>query len=112
MPARSGTDLSTKSSQSRSTQLVERIGPSGHGHQRGFARALDVFAASTRPVHVSGGQSDAAQVPEPLHRRGGVSEVECVKQALGRDRAGQVQGPADVLLVDEAVGDRDGTTEA
>ena len=94
-----------------SVELVEGVGPAGEGHEERFAGPADLGAVAVLPVEVGGDGSDVGGVLLRGQHRRAEREVECFDEAIGRDLSGQVQRAADVLLVDEAVGQADPAAE-
>lgn len=63
------------------------------------------------PVEVGGDNPQAGAVPLRRQDRGAQGEVECGAESVWRDFAGEPERSADVLVVDEAVGQPDPAAE-
>ena len=84
----------------------------GHGHQEGFGGSFDGGSGSGAPVEVGGGQGESADAFLGADGGRGAGELQGAEQAIGGDLAGQAEWAADVLVMDEAVGEGDPAAEA
>jgi hypothetical protein len=97
--------------QTRPGQLPDDPTSTAHGHQQRLRRAFDDGPGSAGPVEVGGGQGEAFDALLRPEGSGGAAEVEGVPQPVVGDRAGQAEWAADVLVVDDAVGQGDPAAE-
>jgi len=77
------------------------------GHEERFAGAVNLRTAPERPLHVGGDQADVEGPQYPADRRGEQRRAQRRDEALGGDLPGRAEWAADVLVVDQSVGQPD-----
>jgi len=93
-------------------ELVSDAAATGNGQEQRFTGAVDLRAVTGGPVEVGGEQAQASDAPERADGGRSTSEVERRCEPVGRDDAGDSQGPVDVLLVDHPVDQSDPAAES
>jgi len=87
-------------------------GATGDRHQDGFSGPGHLGTRARRPVEVGGDQAQPADLPPARQRRCPLGDPQGGQQPFRRDVAGGAQRPAGVLVVNEAVRERDAAPEA
>ena len=95
----------------RPVEIIQRRAAAGHRHQQGLAAPPNLRTLPICPIHVGGDKAYTARPPGTANGRGETREIQCRAQPLGVNGAREADRPADVLLVDHAVGERDLASE-
>jgi ABC-type bacteriocin/lantibiotic exporter with double-glycine peptidase domain len=109
---RSGPDALDQGGQARPAELAVDAPPAGHRQDQRLARPLDDRAVPAAPADVGRDQGEPPDALLRPDRPGGRPELQRLAQPVLGDLPRQPERSPDVLLVDQAVGERDPAAEA
>lgn len=92
-------------------QLSDRTVPTGDRHQQGFGRPGQLWPPAVGPVQIGRCQAHAAGEVPPRQLRCVQAVAQYATQPFGRDLARQTERPADVLMMDGDVKQRESALE-